>query len=133
MRASQDAAALLEGSFGKGAAAATFTVPGRVNLIGEHIDYHNLAVFPMAIQRRIHIAVRPRANRLIRLTSAGVYGQREFEWTARLEPGAAGDWVNYAKAAAQGPSLFQFQLSASYPPPVFRPCPKCVQRWPKVG
>ncbi len=77
------------------------SVPGRVNLIGEHIDYHNLPVFPMAIQRRIRIAVHPRADRLIRVTSSGEYGDREFEWTPRLEPAAAGDWINYAKAAAQ--------------------------------
>jgi galactokinase len=101
MRLPQDAIDLLESRFGKGAAPASLSVPGRVNLIGEHIDYHNLAVFPMAIQRRIHIAVRPRADRSIRVASSGSYGEREFEWTPRLEPARAGDWINYAKAAAQ--------------------------------
>src|SRR5215472_13820131 len=77
------------------------SVPGRVNLIGEHIDYHNLPVFPMAIRRRISIAVRPRTDRLIRITSSGGYDDREFEWVAPLAPSAAGDWSNYVKAAAQ--------------------------------
>jgi galactokinase len=72
-----------------------------VNLIGEHIDYHNLPVFPMAIQRRISIAARPRTDRLIRVTSKGGYDDREFDWVARLASSAAGDWSNYVKAAAQ--------------------------------
>jgi len=82
-------------------APAVLSVPGRVNLIGEHIDYHNLPVFPMAIQRRISIAVRPRTDRLIRVTSSGGFDDREFEWVARLASSAAGDWSNYVKAAAQ--------------------------------
>jgi galactokinase len=76
------------------------SAPGRVNLIGEHIDYHGLPVLPMAIGRRIRIAFRARGDRRIRASSAG-YGKREFEWTARLECGPAGDWANYLKAAAQ--------------------------------
>lgn len=76
------------------------SVPGRVNLIGEHVDYHNLPVLPMALQRRIRIGYRPRADGRIHAASAG-YGEREFEWTAKLEPGGPGDWANYLKAAAQ--------------------------------
>jgi len=76
-------------------------VPGRVNLIGEHIDYHGLPVLPMAIGRRIRIAFRARADRRICAASAGGYGERDFEWTPHLECGAAGDWANYLKAAAQ--------------------------------
>jgi galactokinase len=77
------------------------TVPGRVNLIGEHIDYHHLPVLPMAIQRRVRIAFRRRDDRRIRAVSEGPFGRSEFEWKAPLEPGPAGDWGNYIKAAAQ--------------------------------
>jgi len=81
-------------------APCTVAVPGRVNLIGEHIDYHNLPVLPMAIGRSIRVAFRARADRVIRVTSNS-FGEREFEWAAHLEPSASGDWVNYVKAAAQ--------------------------------
>jgi galactokinase len=92
---------LLAEHFGPGPEPATVSVPGRVNLIGEHIDYHNLPVLPIAIQRRIRVAFRPRDDRRIRAVSSGSYGQREFDWKGPLQPSESGDWVNYVKAAAQ--------------------------------
>ena len=38
------------------------SVPGRVNLIGEHVDYSGFAVLPMAIQKHIHVAVGMQMN-----------------------------------------------------------------------
>ncbi|MGE5646070.1 MAG: galactokinase [Acidobacteriota bacterium] len=99
MPVSQDSTTLLAEHFGPGEASYVFA-PGRVNLIGEHVDYHNLPVLPMATERRIRIAFRARADRCIRAISSG-YGEREFKWTERLEPGEPGDWANYVKAAAQ--------------------------------
>ena len=81
-----------------GETAAVFA-PGRVNLIGEHIDYHGLAVLPMALRRGVRVEFRARRDRRIRAASEG-YGEREFEWTPQLEPVAAGDWENYLRAAA---------------------------------
>jgi galactokinase len=74
--------------------------PGRVNLIGEHIDYHALPVLPMALRRRVHVQFRPRADRRIVAESAA-YRRREFEWVESLKPVAAGDWENYLRAAAK--------------------------------
>jgi len=74
--------------------------PGRVNLIGEHIDYHGLPVLPMALRRGVRVEFQRRFDRRIRAVSAG-YGEREFEWTEDLTPVAAGDWENYLRAAAR--------------------------------
>jgi galactokinase len=76
------------------------TAPGRVNLIGEHIDYHGLPVLPMALQQRVRVSYKRRDDRRIRAASTG-YGAREFEWTDELAPVAAGDWSNYLRAAAR--------------------------------
>jgi galactokinase len=78
----------------------TVVVPGRANLIGEHIDYHNLPVLPIALRQAIRVRFTPRTDRRIRAASA-VYGAREFEWSGSLEPARAGDWENYLRAAAQ--------------------------------
>lgn len=74
-------------------------VPGRVNLIGEHIDYHDLAVLPMAIRRRVEVEWEARPDPVVRAESGG-FGPREFRLDERIEPWPAGDWGNYVKAAA---------------------------------
>lgn len=74
--------------------------PGRVNLIGEHIDYHGLPVLPIAIDRRIRIRFRARGDQRICAWSGAPFGRREFVWNRDLQPVAAGDWENYLRAAA---------------------------------
>jgi galactokinase len=76
--------------------------PGRVNLIGEHIDYNGLPVFPMALQRHVAILARPRADAVVRIASlAGGFEAREFTLSKDIPPHPTGDWINYVKAAAQ--------------------------------
>lgn len=76
------------------------SVPGRVNLIGEHIDYHSLDVLPMALERRVRIRFTPRPDAVIHARSHNGYGARTFTWTPGLAPAPAGDWENYLRAAA---------------------------------
>jgi galactokinase len=54
-RASSRAAALF-GSAWRAEPAVTASAPGRVNLIGEHLDYNGGPVLPMAIDRRTAVA-----------------------------------------------------------------------------
>ncbi|MGI9037696.1 MAG: galactokinase [Gemmatimonadota bacterium] len=77
--------------------------PGRVNLVGDHIDYADLAVLPMAIDRGITLTCRPRPHARVRIVNADPrYGEREFGLGDPILPYAAGDWGNYAKAALHG-------------------------------
>jgi galactokinase len=76
--------------------------PGRVNLIGEHTDYHGLPVFPMAIQRAIQIDLRAREDAVVRLVNVRArFEASRFEISGSIDPSPAGSWVNYVKAAAQ--------------------------------
>ena len=52
--------------------------PGRVNLIGEHTDYNDGFVFPMAIDRATFIALRPREDNRVVANSLDMDDRREF-------------------------------------------------------
>lgn len=58
-----------------------FASPGRVNLIGEHTDYNGGFVFPAAISMRSLIVLRPREDRVIRLSATDL----EVVVTAELD------------------------------------------------
>ncbi len=57
-----------EDHFGK-APAFIVRAPGRVNLIGEHTDYNDGFVLPIAINRAVWIAFRARDDRMVKLHS----------------------------------------------------------------
>lgn len=96
----ESAFSLLRSHFGPGNSLNFVSVPGRINLIGEHIDYHGLPVLPMALQRRVGVGFRPRDDRRIRAISPS-YGDRELSLCSNPQPGPPGDWANYLKAAMQ--------------------------------
>jgi N-acetylgalactosamine kinase len=76
--------------------------PGRVNLIGEHTDYNGLAVLPIAIDRDILLVGSPRGDSFIRASNSNAsFAPRRFESSDSIPEYPAGDWGNYAKAAAQ--------------------------------
>ncbi|MFA6242003.1 MAG: galactokinase [Candidatus Hydrogenedentales bacterium] len=77
--------------------------PGRVNLLGEHIDYNGLPVLPMTIDREIRIAFAPRTDSTIRLHEIDTaYPQAEFVNEPAIPASPRGAWENYCKAAVHG-------------------------------
>ena len=71
--------------------------PGRVNLIGEHTDYNDGFVLPMAIDRAIWIALRPRPDRTVLAYSLDFDETAQFDLD-RLEKGSG--WAEYLKGVA---------------------------------
>ena len=81
---------------------AVIRAPGRINLIGEHIDYAGLAVLPMALQRHVALLIRPRTDAVVRIANLDPeFPTRAFAIGRDIPPYPAGDWGNYAKAAVQ--------------------------------
>lgn len=74
--------------------------PGRVNLIGEHTDYNDGFVFPMAIEPQVLIACRGRDDGLVRIASTAFPEQIvEFSIEKKIERGEPA-WANYSKGVA---------------------------------
>jgi len=77
-------------------------VPGRVNLIGEHIDYSGLSVLPMAIDRYVLAAFSPRSDGTVHVANEnGAYPTSTFALSDSIEPAESGDWSNYVRASVQ--------------------------------
>lgn len=75
--------------------------PGRVNLIGEHVDYNEGLVFPMAIDRYTVIASAPRAERALRLGSSQAAEEVWFDGNLPIQRGEP-KWGNYVRGVAAG-------------------------------
>lgn len=74
--------------------------PGRVNLIGEHTDYNEGFVFPMAIEPEVRIVCRSRDDGTVRLSST-VFPEQivEFSTSKTIERGTPA-WANYSRGVA---------------------------------
>jgi galactokinase len=67
--------------------------PGRVNLIGEHTDYHDGFVMPCAVPQRTHVILTPRNDGHVRLSSEAVPGRLAYELGHERKLEAWGDYV----------------------------------------
>ncbi len=70
--------------------------PGRVNLIGEHIDYSEGFVLPFAIKDRTNVAIRKRDDSTVRIASAQRRNKVVTVDINNVKPGLKGEWERYA-------------------------------------
>ena len=75
--------------------------PGRVNLIGEHTDYNDGFVLPMAIQRHIVIAADASTGPEVTLHSATTGETATFKLRPKVARGSPG-WSNYVRGVIAG-------------------------------
>jgi len=79
-------------------AARVYRAPGRVNLIGEHTDYNDGFVMPIAIELYVWVAIAPRVDRKLLVRSL-FPDAAEIDLEART-PRARNHWSDYVQGVA---------------------------------
>lgn len=73
--------------------------PGRINLIGEHTDYNDGFVFPIAIDRHVAVAFAPNDTSALRVY-APEYDELVTADLAELVPRQGNGWIDYVAGVA---------------------------------
>jgi len=87
--------------FGESGPEFEVLAPGRVNLIGDHIDYLGYDVLPVALAQCVRITCRVRLDGRVRISSALHDEDVSLEPSASIPPASPGHWSNYVRAAIQ--------------------------------
>ncbi|MEM7331943.1 MAG: galactokinase [Chloroflexota bacterium] len=83
--------------------------PGRVNLIGEHTDYNDGFVLPMAINRAVWVALRLRPDKQVHVTALDLDETAVFDLTNITNDNCG--WIEYLKGMAWAMQNAGYELS----------------------
>ncbi|WP_379133265.1 galactokinase [Paenibacillus sp. sgz500958] len=71
-----------------------FYAPGRVNLIGEHLDYNGGYVLPAALEFGTTLIVRPRSDGKVNFASTNLPFEASIDYT-EIGSSKSGEWIDY--------------------------------------
>src|SRR5688572_29486579 len=83
--------------FGSSDGAFEVRSPGRVNLIGEHVDYNDGFVLPIAVPLEVRLKVRPRNDRRVELYAANFDERSSFSLDDLSKQDS---WIDYVQGVA---------------------------------
>ena len=69
--------------------------PGRINLLGAHVDYIEGWVLPGAIDRAVYLAVAPRSDPIVKIHALEFDQQASFSLSNLHSPVSNPSWLNY--------------------------------------
>ena len=78
--------------------ALAIRAPGRVNLIGEHTDYNDGWVLPVAVSFEVNVVAKPRQDERVRLHALDLGAGATFSLHERARP--ADLWLRYPQGVA---------------------------------
>lgn len=93
-----EAAALFAATFDGATPTVIASAAGRVNLIGEHVDYNGGQVLPMAIERRTTIAIRRASGDASTVASGTQRARGRFD---AVHAEKSGNWWDYMAGVAR--------------------------------